>query len=247
MMRVLIAGGTATAKQLALQLHQQGVAVLYSVAGITSPPDFPFPVLSGGFGGVDGLVKAIQQQHITHIIDATHPYAAQIGHHLALAAKQCACPVWRLERAPWIAEPSDAWFFYEDYEQLLANCRQYHRLFFSTGISILKTNLQPLPHQHWFIRCLPATANRYTTDACAANISVIADRGPFDYEKEQALFTRLKPDLLISKNSGGTQRDAKLIIAQQRRIDVAFLTRPDRPDYDQHFTDADALIHALRN
>ena len=38
----------------------------------------PINTIIGGFGGVDGLSSYIISNEITHLVDATHPFAVQI-------------------------------------------------------------------------------------------------------------------------------------------------------------------------
>src|SRR5262245_6243869 len=80
--RVLVLGGTREARELANLLHDQGVRVVNSLAGVTRNPALPKGVVRrGGFGGVDGLIAYVAQEHFDAIADATHPFAVQISRH----------------------------------------------------------------------------------------------------------------------------------------------------------------------
>ncbi|MEO1745924.1 MAG: precorrin-6A/cobalt-precorrin-6A reductase, partial [Pseudomonadota bacterium] len=80
--RILILGGTREAAALAKELvARHGTdAVITSLAGRTKEPR---PVAGrlriGGFGGVEGLSAYLRAEHITRVIDATHPFAEQIS------------------------------------------------------------------------------------------------------------------------------------------------------------------------
>ena len=78
--RILILGGTTEARQLAGKLAQRGdLAATLSLAGRTeSPIAQGVPTRSGGFGGAEGLAAYLREQEIDLLIDATHPYAANI-------------------------------------------------------------------------------------------------------------------------------------------------------------------------
>jgi precorrin-6A/cobalt-precorrin-6A reductase len=52
----------------------------------------------GGFGGTSGLVRYLQDNAINLVIDATHPFAAQISGNAANAARLCDIPHLILER-----------------------------------------------------------------------------------------------------------------------------------------------------
>ncbi|HWT48592.1 MAG TPA: precorrin-6A/cobalt-precorrin-6A reductase, partial [Mycobacterium sp.] len=87
MMRVLLLGGTAEARALVRTLHPQ-VDIISSLAGRVPDPALPVgPVRIGGFGGVDGLRRWLQDERIDAVVDATHPFAATMTAH---AAEVCA-------------------------------------------------------------------------------------------------------------------------------------------------------------
>ena len=89
---VLILGGTSEARQLAARLAGRGdLAPLLSLAGRTAAPlAQPIPVRVGGFGGVDGLATYLRASATVALIDATHPYAANISHNAVAAAAAAA-------------------------------------------------------------------------------------------------------------------------------------------------------------
>jgi precorrin-6A/cobalt-precorrin-6A reductase len=83
MRRVLILGGTGEAVAIARMLYDEmadRVEAISALAGVTqSRAPIPGTVRVGGFGGVDGLVEYIQAERIDVLIDATHPFAAQMA------------------------------------------------------------------------------------------------------------------------------------------------------------------------
>src|SRR5262249_6963694 len=78
--RILVLGGTTEAAQLAKAMQRRPrLHVITSLAGRTrEPAAVPGGARSGGFGGIEGLIRYIREEHIDVIIDATHPYAEQI-------------------------------------------------------------------------------------------------------------------------------------------------------------------------
>ena len=71
-------GGTGEARALAGRLHP-GVEVISSLAGRVPDPALPVgPVRVGGFGGREGLRNWLQDNDISAVVDATHPFAATI-------------------------------------------------------------------------------------------------------------------------------------------------------------------------
>jgi precorrin-6A/cobalt-precorrin-6A reductase len=94
MKRVLILGGTGDASELAaLASALEGIEVITSMAGRTRQPLAPVgAVRIGGFGGEAGLAKYLRDTQIELLIDATHPFAAQISFNAAAAASECGLP-----------------------------------------------------------------------------------------------------------------------------------------------------------
>ena len=97
MKRLLLLGGTGDALQIARQLGRQHV---YSLAGLGRVPDgLACEVRVGGFGGSEGLARFIESEGIALVIDATHPYAAQMSVNAAVACREASVPCWALRRA----------------------------------------------------------------------------------------------------------------------------------------------------
>jgi precorrin-6A/cobalt-precorrin-6A reductase len=110
MTQVLLLGGTFDAYMLSTLLHEAGVQAIYSYAGATQTRRTPaLPVRVGGFGGVQGLVDYLSAHHITHVIDATHPFAAQMSANAIAACAQLDLPLLSMERPAWQAQPGDQW------------------------------------------------------------------------------------------------------------------------------------------
>ena len=87
------------ARDLAAALVRAGFDVITSLAGVTDQPVLPEgAVRRGGFGGTDGLVHYIQETGIAALVDATHPFAAQMSAHAGEAADRLGVPLLRLER-----------------------------------------------------------------------------------------------------------------------------------------------------
>ena len=105
-MKILILGGIAESRELALALIEAGHQVIYSIAGLVRQPDLPCPVHSGGFSddqldGVQGLTGYCRINRIDLLIDSTHPYAVNISANAVAAAADAAIPCWRFDRPGW--------------------------------------------------------------------------------------------------------------------------------------------------
>lgn len=236
MSRILLLGGIGEALSLARRL---GPAHVYSLAGLGKvPEDLGCQVRVGGFGGAEGLAEFIHKQGIDLLVDATHPYAAQISHNAARAAQQAGIACWALRRPGWQASLEDDWREVFDWPSLIAALGDFQRPLFTLGREPLE-HLHEIPaHQHWTVRCLqsqPATPRA----------EVIGARGPFSLDDERALFERLDCDVLVSKNSGSAATEHKLQVARERGVPVLVLQRPSLPAVDREFTEPEALWQAL--
>jgi len=109
--RILILGGTTEARRLAERLAPRAdLDVRLSLAGRTSNPvPHPVPVRVGGFGGAEGLAQYLESERIDRLIDATHPYAAQMSAHAAQAARRAGVPLLALRRPAWQPVAGDRW------------------------------------------------------------------------------------------------------------------------------------------
>jgi len=100
MPHVLLLGGTSGASQMAQALHRAGIAAVFSYAGVTqSPVAQPLPTRVGGFGGAQGLAQFLRGQAISHVVDATHPFAAQMSRNACEACAATGTPLLALELA----------------------------------------------------------------------------------------------------------------------------------------------------
>lgn len=199
---------------------------IYSYAGATQTRRTPaLPVRVGGFGGVQGLVDYLSAHHITHVIDATHPFAAQMSANAISACAQLDLPLLSMERPAWQAQPGDQWQHVPDMAaaaQVLS--RSLKRVFLAIGRKQLAA-FAGLDDQHQFVLrvidqeggALPLLASSY---------ELIVARGPFRLTDELALLGQYRIDCIVSKNAGGADTYAKIEAARQLGIPVIMVDRP---------------------
>lgn len=238
MTRVLLLGGTGDALAIARRL---GPGHIYSLAGLGRiPDDLVCRVRVGGFGGVAGLETFLQSESIDLVVDATHPYAAQMSRNASVASGSTGVPCWAVRRAPWQPQAGDDWREVAGWSELMDAIAPYQRPLWTLGREPL-AHIGEIPSlQHWTLRCLEAyPGNDHAT--------IIAARGPFTLEGERALFDSGRIDVLISKNSGGHATEAKLEVARERGVPVVMLKRPTLPPVDREFADIDSLLSALHD
>lgn len=236
MKRILLLGGVTEALAMARRLGPQHI---YSLAGVGRvPADLPCEVRVGGYGGAEGLAQYIRQQRIDLLLDATHPYAAQISHNAVSAAALAGIPCWALRRPAWQPQAGDNWREVADWAELVEALKPFQRPLFTLGREPLQ-HLDEIPtEQFWTLRALDVYPGN---ERC----EVIGARGPFLIEDERALFERRGIDVLISKNSGSTATEPKLEVARERGVPVLVLKRPVLAAVDREFTAVPALLQAI--
>ncbi|WP_122663093.1 cobalt-precorrin-6A reductase [Pseudomonas viridiflava] len=240
MKRLLLLGGVTDALAIARTLGPQHI---YSLAGVGRvPTDLTCEVRVGGYGGAEGLARFIAEQGIDLLIDATHPYAAQISHNAARAAELAHVSCWALRRPAWQPGPGDDWREVADWAELVRALQPFQRPLFTLGREPLQ-HLDEIPaHQFWTLRALENTLREVPKhERC----EVIGARGPFLLDDERELFKQRSIDVLISKNSGGDATEAKLEVARELKVPVLILKRPELPQVDRAFGTAAALLEAL--
>ena len=227
-MKVLILGGTTEASALARALANDArIRPLLSLAGRTRAPVLPaIPNRRGGFGGAGGLAAYLRDERIGALIDATHPFAAQMHANAALAAKQAGVPRLAVSRPPWRPGPGDRWTEVPAMQAAATALGPASRRVFLTVGQQELAPFRAAPWHDYLIRSVepPQPGTLPPSARC------IAARGPFYEAGERALLETERIDLLVTKNSGGTATEAKLRAARALGLPVILVARPPAPE-----------------
>ncbi|WDF74477.1 cobalt-precorrin-6A reductase [Novosphingobium sp. KACC 22771] len=238
MHNILLLGGTTEASALARLLAAQGIRATLSYAGRTDHPRAqPVPCRIGGFGGVEGLVAYLREHRVTHLVDATHPFAARMSAHAAAAARIAGVPFVALTRPAWAREEGDNWTGVGSIEEAVAALAGPPRRVLLALGRLHVAAFMAQPQHHYLLRFVDAP------DAPPAlpDHHLIVDRGPFSVEGDLALLRDHAIDLIVSKNAGGMGAQAKLIAARQLGLPVLMIERPAMPDRREMFRPEDVL------
>lgn len=223
MRNILVLGGTSEASALACRLAERGENAVLSYAGrVSHPKAQPIPVRIGGFGGVSGLAQYLHKHRVTHLVDATHPFAAQMSHHAIVAAQQAGVPLLALTRPAWRASPADHWQPVADMAAAVAALAgPAKRVLLALGRQHC-AEFAAQPQHHYVLRLVEAPAS----PPALPQHTVIVSRGPFDVSGDLALMRRHGVEIVVAKNAGGTGAEAKLHAARSLGLPVVMVQRP---------------------
>ncbi|MFC9872355.1 cobalt-precorrin-6A reductase [Nocardia salmonicida] len=225
-MRVLILGGTGEARELARRASgERGLDIVSSLAGRVANPRLPVgAVRVGGFGGVEGLRTWLRENAIDAVVDATHPFAAKVSAHAATAAAELDIPALHLRRPEWVQRRGDLWTRVPDLASaaaaLTARDEQVLLTIGRQGVGA-------------FVGCTGHGFVIRSIDAPEVPLpprsKLLLARGPFTFDEELVLMSRHRIDVLVTKNSGGEQTEAKIFAARTAGLPVIMVDRPPLP------------------
>lgn len=215
------------ATALCRRMAEAGLPGVISFAGrVERPVRQPLPQRVGGFGGLEGLVAYLRGEGVSHVVDATHPFANQMSFNAVAACAKAAVPLIALTRAAWVPEPGDDWRFVPDIAGAVAALdRPACRVLLAVGRMHL-AEFAPNPQHHYVLRLVDPPKAPPPLPDC----HVIVDRGPFSVEGDEALMQEHRIDLVVSKNAGGKGARAKLIAARTLGLPVIMIDRPAQPE-----------------
>jgi precorrin-6A/cobalt-precorrin-6A reductase len=225
-MRLLILAGTAEAAALAEACAaRRDTDLICSLAGRTRDPGpLPGELRIGGFGGVEGLMEFLERRAIDRVIDATHPFAAQMNRHAEEACRRAGVPRLRLLRPPWRPQPGDRWI---EVSRLSSAAARLPGLGRRALLTVGQKDLEAFAglRDVWLLvrtieppGLLPAASSLW-----------IGARGPFTLEDELTLMREHAIDVLVTKASGGGATYAKLAAARALGLPVLMVRRPELP------------------
>ena len=211
---------------MATKLADAGLTAVFSYAGRTDAPAAqPLPTRIGGFGGVPGLVDYLICENITHVVDATHPFAAQMSRNAITACAALQLPLIALERGAWVPLPMDHWTIVADTVAAVAALPDASaRVFLAIGKQTLG-DFAIRPQHHYLLRLVDPPQDPLPLP----NTTVILARGPFTESGDRALLQTHQITHVVAKNAGGKGAQAKLAAARALQLPVIMIDRPVLP------------------
>lgn len=232
---VLLLGGTTEASALARLLAAHHIAATLSYAGRTEAPRAqPVPVRIGGFGGLRGLIDYLRAHCVTHLVDATHPFAATMSTYAVAAAREVGVPLMAMTRPAWEPVTGDRWTRAADIAHAVARLAgPPRRVMLALGRMHVNA-FTAQPQHHYLLRFVDAP----DVPPALPHHTLLVDRGPFAAEDDAQLMRKHAIELVMCKNAGGSGAAAKLIAARRLGLPVLMIDRPVLPPrqevYDPH-------------
>lgn len=236
--RVLLLAGTAEAREIALALsRKRDIYAVASLAGATrqSRP-LALPTRIGGFGGEEGQEKFLREQAITHVIDATHPFASRISHRSAALCARLGLPYLQVLRPGWTPVEGDRWTMIDREEDAAGLISPGTTVFLATGRQTLDS-FANLSECKLYCRQIDPPEGPFPFP----NGAFLVGKPPFPVGDEMALFKRLRIDWLVVKDAGGEASATKLIAARRLGVPVLIIRRPEQPQAERVETAAEAM------
>jgi len=236
--KLLILGGTSEASALARAVAARGINAVISYAGrVERTRDLPIPRRVGGFGGAGGLADYLRANAITHVVDATHPFAAQMSRNAVDACAQTGIPLVALTRPPWTPGPSDDWREVPNIASAVAALDvPPRRVMLAIGRMHL-AEFAAQPRHDYLLRLVDPPE----TPPPLPRHSIVVSRGPFTLEDDTALLRAHGIELIVAKNAGGSGARAKLDAARVLGLPVIMIARPPLPERREVTTPEDVL------
>ena len=238
---LLILGGTTEASSLAYLISKTKFNATISYAGrVGRVRQQPIQKRIGGFGGVDGLSSYIISEGITHLVDATHPFATQISHNAILACQKTGIPLAALTRPKWEKQEGDKWCLVPDIDAASDALNQSpKRVMLAIGRMQLARFYENL--QHFYLLRL---VDEPKATPLFPNHVIEISRGPFTTGKDKLLLTKHRINLIVAKNAGGNATYSKVEAARQLGIEIIMIDRPKIPERRTFFS-PEAVVHWL--
>lgn len=228
---LLLMAGSGESRQIAEALKDRRADFIVWLPGEGRfARDWPFAAARGTLG------ECLADLAITAVLDATHPFSADVTQE---AARYCGaqglpyCLLWRPE---WRAQPGDRWTHVHSEADAAKHIPPGATLFVATGRDCLG-EFAGLEAAYIYCRQIGAPDAPFPFP----NGEYLIQTPPFTVAEEIALFRRLGIDWLILRNAGSTRAATKLTAARHLGVNVLMIDRPDPPEVLRVETVAEAL------
>lgn len=243
---IWVVGGTSNATEICERLVVAGLPVVVSVTTDFGRQlsEFSGVEVVQGKLSLEGMEQLIQNHHVSLVVDASHPFAAEVSANAMLAAETIGVPYLRFERANTRFESATYVDSYEDAVAYLAH--KPGNILLTTGSKFVAKFI-PLGVKRLFARVLPTSDSVALCEQAGLKpVNVIAMCGVGSVALNLALLKEFDIRFLITKESGaegGLQE--KIEAANQMNAEVIIIQRPVI-NYPEVYSDYDLLMNRIK-
>ena len=193
------------------------------------------------------MEKVITEKNINLIIDASHPYAANVSRSILKVIKKLRTKYLRFERE-MLDYGDENVFKFETLSQMNEFISKYENknILSTLGSNNLEEIKAMSKKNNLFVRILPTTASIQKAENLGyLPKNIIAMQGPFSKNMNIAMLQDLKIDYLITKESGETGGELQKVEAcQECGVTILAIKRPVL-DYGTVFNTIEELTEYL--
>lgn len=250
--RVLIFGGTTEGRELAESLCGRGIHCTVCVAteyGEQIMEEMEALTLHKGRMDAEQMKEFIREGEFLAVVDATHPFAAEVSKNIKTGLADFAVPYIRLKRNTDIAGRAQhgiRWF--SDTKDCMEALRETEgNILLTTGSKELSVFcIEGLRHR-LYVRVLPSTESIALCERQGIfGKQIIAMQGPFSAEMNEVLIRQFDIACLVTKESGAAGGfSEKLKAADNTGIPVMVIGNPEKEEPGYSFEEAVREIYRL--
>jgi cobalt-precorrin-5B (C1)-methyltransferase/precorrin-6A/cobalt-precorrin-6A reductase len=222
---ILVFGGTTEGKKVAKILDELEYPYYYSTKTKVDYEGKGIPI--HGVMTPSILENFCKKHEITHIINASHPFAVQL--HQMISDTLIALPLIRFQRQFSSRIRDQNVYYVDSFEEAIRyfNKNNYSSLLALSGVQTI-TKLQSYWKDHltWF-RILDRDSSRAIADKAGFPKTKLVFGYPQSKTEEMELFTKLSPDVIFTKESGRNGKlEEKIAASQALDIPIVILKKP---------------------
>ena len=246
--------GNALAREIMAAGHQAVVSTVSEYGAELAAQTCPGATPLAGRLGIERRRELLRDSRARAIVDATHPYAAEMSRQLIALSRELDLPYLRYER-PRAASADDPHgtqrtrhaASIDDATQLAM--QHGKRIFLATGSKDLAHFVQaPGAAEHqWFVRVAPDPQHlQRAIDAGIPRAHIVAMQGPFSQAANETLWRDWAIDCVVTKDSGDAGGyQTKAAATETLGIPLIVIDRPSL-DYPAVASDFASVLNTLR-
>ena len=198
---ILVFGGTTEGRCAVQVLEEAGKPFWYSTRGNGQDVELVHGMRVTGGMNTDEMAVFCKKNTISLIVDAAHPFAMELHHNIMTTAQNEHLPIIRFERQ--YESRTDGVFWCKDYEDAIEQLEEQgvHRLLALTGVQTIGRLREYWENNECWFRILDRDHSR---DIAVREGFPKDHLVYYEHEDTTSLITRLRPQAILTKESGTT-------------------------------------------